>query len=251
MEDKESVNNKITEDTQSIEESLEKEKDQEETPVEKESESIKTSFSKEKEKFSKMDFQQKVQYFKDYYLIKLLIVLAIVGVVVWLAHDILQNKKMIYAGAGVSVNITDDGEDFLTDGFIRYLGDDYSKKTASYGGNVLLVPSSGDVNENSVETAFISQVQTDFFQYLFFTEKKYEYFSSFEFFLDLSTLSNFSKYSESGVLTSPSGKPEAIKLPESAKEKIGVREEEDIYLCFVGIKDHKELNEKMLDYLFS
>jgi hypothetical protein len=89
------------------------------------------------------------------------------------------------------------------------------------------------------------------FQYVFITEKRYEYFSDFEFFLDLNQLSNFAKYSsQANVLSNPQGIPEAIKLPESTCEKIGFRED-DVYLCFVCIKDHKELNEKMLDYLFS
>ena len=59
-----------------------------------ENESLKTSLSEEKKKLSNMTFQQKLQYFRDYYLIKVLIVLAILLVVVWLAHDIIQNKMI-------------------------------------------------------------------------------------------------------------------------------------------------------------
>ncbi|MCR5273781.1 MAG: hypothetical protein K6E26_00300 [Clostridiales bacterium] len=215
-----------------------------------ENESLKTSLSEEKKKLSNMTFQQKLQYFRDYYLIKVLIVLAILLVVVWLAHDIIQNKKIVYAGAGVGIDISEDGNDFLSDGFIKYLGDGYSKKKASYGGNVIFVPTSGDYNESSVEMAFISQLEGDMFQYLLVSKEKYEYFMSFEIFLDLSTLTNYSNYSQSEILSSTSGTPEAIRLSDTMKEKLGVRQDE-VYLCFSIKKDHREMNEKMLDYLMS
>lgn len=215
-----------------------------------EKESIKTSFADEKAKFSKMDFSQKIQYFRDYYLVKLLIVLAILLAAGWLIHDIVQNKKVVYAGAGVGVNVTDNGAEYLNEGFIDYLGKSYSKKKASYGGNVLIVPQSGDYNQSSVEMAFISQINADMFQYLLITEKKYEHFSEYEFFVDLSTLSNFDKYRSSDILTNAQGKPEAIRLSDSMCEKLGITEE-DVYLGFVSLKDHKELNEKMLDYLMA
>ena len=238
------------------------EKETEKTAVKDiaENDSIETKDSSKKEDdlparpkqktFSEMNFNEKIQYFRDYYLIKVLIGLAIVLVAGWLLHDIHQNKKIVYSGAGVGVDVSTEGSEFLKNGFISYLGDDYSKKTAAYGGNVLFVPTSGEYNESSVEMAFFSQLEGDMFQYLLITKEKYEYFMPYEIFIDLNELNNFANYSQYEILYSEKGTPEAIKLPDEMKDRLGVKQDE-VYLCFSNKKNHRELNEKMLDYLFS
>ncbi|MBO7426482.1 MAG: hypothetical protein J6U23_12480 [Clostridiales bacterium] len=203
-----------------------------------------------KKSFSEMDLKEKLQYFRDYYLIKVLIGLAILLVAGWLIHDIFQNKKIVYSGAGVGVDISDNGAEYLKNGFIDYLGDGYSNKKIGYGGNVLFVPTSGEYNESSVEMAFFSQLEADMFQFLLITEEKYTYFMPYEIFIDLSGLTNFQNYSQKDILYNFTGQPEAIRLSDEMKEKLGVRQQ-DVYLCFVNKNDHRELNEKMLDFLFS
>ena len=209
-----------------------------------------STYTYENKKFSQMDGRQKLLYFRDYYLIKVLIALAIIIGVCWYIHDVRQNKKIIYAGAGVGVNLSESGSDYLSDGFIDYLGKDYSRKKASYGGNVLLVPQSGEYNENSVEMAFLSQIKSGMFQYLLMTKKQYEHYLQYNFYLDLSEMLTDSKYESFEKLENEQGKPMAILLPENVLEKFGL-EGKSIYLCFVYSEEPNELHSKMLEYLYS
>lgn len=205
-----------------------------------------------KKSFSEMSFSEKTQYFRDYYLIKVLIGLAILLVAGWLIHDMLQNKKIVYSGAGVGVDLSESGSEYLKNSFIDYLGDGYSSKKIGYGGNVLFVPTSGEYNESSVEMAFFSQLEADMFQFLLITEEKYKYFMPYEIFIDLSEFSNYETYSQKDLLFNNKGQPEAIRLSDEMKEKLGIKQQ-DVFLCFVNKNknSHKSLNEKMLDYMFS
>jgi len=240
------MSDKETEKTSVIETEI---KESAETEKEKKTED--ETFSRPKpQKFSEMDLGQKIQFLRDYYLIKVLIVAAILLVAGWLIHDIVQNKKIVYSGAGVGVDVSESGSEFLQNGFIDYLGDDYSKKKVGYGDNVLLVPTSSEYNDSSVEMAFFSQIEGDMFQFLLITKEKYEYFMPYEIFIDLNELNNFANYSQNEILYNAQGNPEAIKLTDEMKDKLGARQNE-VYLCFSNKKDHRELNEKMLDYLFS
>ena len=58
--------------------------------------SLKKKIEQEKEKFSTLDRHGKLMYFRDYYLIKVLIGLAIVLVAGWLLHDIHQSAHCRY-----------------------------------------------------------------------------------------------------------------------------------------------------------
>lgn len=211
---------------------------------------LKKRIEQEKEKFSKLDRHGKLMYFRDYYLIKVLIVIAVLIGIAWFARDVFQNKQIAYAGAGVGVNISEASENVLTSDFISYLGSGYKKKVAKYGGNVLVVPQTGGYNEGDVEAAFISQMTTGMFQYLLMTKDQFEYFLSYDYYLDLSKYKNDSKYSDKEFLFDIKGNPVAIRIPDGMKTKLGITAD-DVYLAFVYSENPSELNERMLKYIFS
>ncbi|MBO4688965.1 MAG: hypothetical protein J5636_10695 [Clostridiales bacterium] len=212
--------------------------------------SLRDFISREKEKTAEFDRRQKLLYFRDYYLLKVLIVLAVIIGIVWFAHDVFQNKKTIYAGAGVGVTVSESSEKVLTDDFLSYLGKGYKNKVVKYGGDTLVVPQSGDVSSYNLVMAFVSQIESGMFQYLLMSEKQFEFFQEYDFYLDLTKYKDDPRYSDLEFLCDPQGVPAAIRLPESMRSRLQISSE-DVYLVFVYSESENELNNKLMEYIFS
>ena len=212
---------------------------------------LKNRITKEKEKMSKMDRQQKIAYFKDYYLLKCLLVLVLLVAVGWFIKDLVHNSKITYAGVSVGIDVSDPGSVYLTDGFRSSLDEKYSSMNADFGGNVLIVPQNGDYTETTIEMAFVSQVNAGMFDYFIISKAKFEYFSEYGIYLDISDIKNDEKYTSLDFINDHQGVPSAVRLPKSALSNLGISEDEEVYLCFAFSKDPSKLNTKMIDYLFS
>lgn len=214
------------------------------------SDQVKETVTTEETKKQPMTFKQKLEYFKDYYLIKvILIILALVFVGLFI-KDAIKNSKTIYTGGTVGFDLYEDKNSFLTDGFINYLGDGYKGKTAKFGGNALLVPEGQEYDKNSIETAFVAQVNAGMYNYLFMTKKQFEYFEEVDFYQDISYLQNDPKYADIDFVTGITGETVAIRLSENVLTKLGLSDS-DIYLVFAIKKDQDDLNAKFVDYLYS
>ncbi|MBR5973808.1 MAG: hypothetical protein IK020_01345 [Clostridiales bacterium] len=207
-------------------------------------------FAKEKEKLSKLDSHQRLLYFRDYYLLKVLILLAVIIAIIWFMHDVFQNKKTIYAGAGVGVNISGSAEKVLTDDFLSYLGKGYKNKVVKYGGDTLVVPQNGDVSSYNLVMAFVSQLESGMFQYLLMSEKQFEFFQEYDFYMDLSKYKNDQRYGDLEYLWDPQGFPAAIRVPEKMRSSLQLSSD-DVYLVFVYSENENELNDKMMEYIFT
>ncbi|MBO4926925.1 MAG: hypothetical protein J5379_01565 [Clostridiales bacterium] len=212
--------------------------------------SLKNKIEKEKETFSKLDAKQKRSYFIDYYLLKILIIIALIVAVVWFAKDAFANAKTIYTGCSVGVDVSEQGTKYLTDDFLQSIGIDTKKKKAQFGGDVLLVPQTSDnVDDMTIEMAFVSQVNADMYQYVLITPEQFEHFTQYDFYLDITDISEEEKYASLEFVKDSFGHMAAIKLPDSVIDKLETSQEE-VYLCFVYSKDPSELNLKFIDYIF-
>lgn len=214
------------------------------------SDQVKDFVTTEKAKKQPMTFKQKVDYFKDYYLLKVVLVLIALVFVGLFIKDAIKNSKTIYTGGTVGFDIYQEKYPLLCDGFISYLGDDYKGKNANFGGNALMVPEGQEYDKNSIETAFIAQLNAGMYDYLFMTEKQFEYFAEVEFYQDLSYLQSDPKYSELEFGNGIDGKPAGIKLNDKVLSKLDLSGM-DIYLVFVIKKDQNDMNMKFVDYLYS
>ncbi|MBP5493171.1 MAG: hypothetical protein J6Y08_10040 [Clostridiales bacterium] len=212
--------------------------------------SLKEKFSKEKDKFMKMDGVTRKIYFRDYYLLPLLLILCVIGAFVWFGRDLFASKKIIYSGATVGFDLSDEGENYLTKGFIKYLGKGYKKNKASVARNVLMKTyEEAKYNDMSMELIFTSQVSVGMYQYAMFTADELEHYENYDFYLDLSDMKAEEKYKDLDYYINPEGHVYGIRLPENVLEKMGCPDME-IYLCFVYLEKPTELNPSFVDYLF-
>lgn len=212
---------------------------------------LKERIAKEKEKFSKMDASTKKRYFRDYYLVPCLLSLALIIAVAWFAIDVFTSKKTVYSGATVGFDITDSGNEYLTEGFIKSLGSKYKRKKAELSRDTTATFSDGAKYDNmSIELAFTSQVSTGMYQYVILTEASFEHFSGYQFFVPLSDYSSSDKYASLDYVQTSSGESLGIRLSDQEKKNIGYLGEEELIFTFVYSGEHEDLNDSFIDYLF-
>jgi len=213
--------------------------------------SLSEFISKEKEKISKLDRHQKLIYFRDYYLLKIIIAVLLIIGICWFLHDVLNRNKTIYTGAGVGVNLSQAGEKMVTDDFLAFLGNGYKNKVVKYGGNTLMDPQNGsDVNSYNLTMAFLSQVNSGMFQYFLMTEDHFEEYMQYDIYLDLSDVKEDPRYKDIEYLNDAQGHPAAMKLSDTTRQKLGITSEE-AYIAFAYSEKQNELNNRMIEYLFS
>ena len=206
--------------------------------------------AEEKKRFKDLGFLQKLTYIRDYYLLKIVLVLALLAGIGIFIYDNVRAAKTIYVGSTVGFDVSDEGYTYLTDGFIDSLGRKYRKKKAELTRDVLSHPyEDAQYHDMSMELTYTTQINAGMFQYALMDKDNLEHFSGYDFYLDLSYLKDDPKFSGLEYYTNESGIPCAILLPESVMEKIGVSDKE-IYLAFIYSKKPNELNEKMVSYLF-
>ena len=214
------------------------------------SDQVKETASVEKENKQPMTFRQKIEYFKDYYLLKVVLVLLALVFVGLFIRDAYKNSKTIYTGGTVGFDLYDDKFAFLSDGFINYLGDDYKGKKAQFGGNALMIPEGQEYERNNVETAFVAQVNAGMYNYLFMAKKEFDYFVDVDIYQDISYIKEDPRFSGLDYVTGFEGKTVGIRLSEEALSKLGVSDM-DIYLVFAIKKNQNDLNLKFVEYLYS
>lgn len=211
---------------------------------------VKETVSVEKETKKPMTMRQKIDYFKDYYLLKIVLVLVALVFVGLFIRDAYKNSKTIYSGGTVGFDLYDDKFAFLSDGFISYLGDDYKGKKAQFGGNALMIPEGQEYERTNVETAFVAQVNAGMYNYLFMTKKEFDYFVEVDIYQDITYIKEDPRFSDLEYVTGFEGKTVGIRLSEKALEKLGVSDM-DVYLVFAIKKNQNDMNLKFVEYLYT
>ena len=208
---------------------------------------IKEKIRAEKEKMAKMDSRQRKLYFRDYYLLKILLILVAIFFLAWFIRDAVISSRTVYNGATIGFETSEEGEAFLTKGFIKSLGKKYKRKKAALAQNVLATPyDEAKYNKQSMEAAFISQVSVGMYQYILMPEAYIEALDGYDFYTDLSEFSICSN-PDLEFYVDESGHKYAVKVSSHTKEELGV--EDDIYLVIIYSEKPNKLHESMIEYL--
>jgi len=214
--------------------------------------SLKERYNKEKEKFRNMDSAARSRYFKDYYLIPCLLILGAIIAISWFSCDVFSSKKTVYSGATVGFLITDEGNEYLTTGFINSLGKSYKRKKAELSRDTVMTTyEEAKSDSQSFELAFTSQVTTGMFQYVLFTRSAFDHYAGYDFFMSLDEYLDSGKYASLDFLSGADGKAAGIVLPDKVKKNIGYNGEDDIVFTLVYSDEHTSLNPDFIDYLFN
>ncbi len=201
-------------------------------------------------KFSELSAKGKITVFRDYYLLPILLVLALIAGIVWFIHDGITNKKTIYSGATVGFDVSDDGNIVLTQGFIDSMGSGYSKKQAVLSRDAIMkAQENAEYNQQSFEYAFTVQISAGEYQYVLMDKKNFEHYAGYDFYSSMDSFRS-NAFNSEVFYEGDDGHAYGICLPERVLKKIGV-EGKEIYLGFTVNGKAGELNEKFLTYLFS
>lgn len=201
-------------------------------------------------KFSELDTKGRLTVFRDYYLLPCILILLLIGGAVWFIRDVLQATKTVYSGATVGFDVTDEGNSYLTQGFIEHMGLGSRKKAVLSRNAVMAAEEELEFKQQSLEYAFTVQITAGEYQYVLMDSKNFDHYSGYDFYSVMDSIREQEKWKTEEYYVGVDGHAYGIRLPEKALKKIGA-EGKEIYLGFVVTGKGEKYNEEFLSYLFS
>ena len=199
--------------------------------------------------FSELDTKGKITVFRDYYLLPCILILLVIAGIVWFIHDVLQSTKTVYSGATVGFDVTDEGNTFLTSGFINHMELGSKKKAVLSRNAVMTSEEELEYKQQSLEYAFTVQITAGEYQYVLMDSKNFDHYSGYDFYSNMDTFRENPTWSQEEFYIGSDGHAYGIRLPEKTLKKMGA-EGKEIYLGFVVTGNGEKYNEDFLSYLF-
>lgn len=109
---------------------------------------FKDEMQSEKTKWKEMTGRQRLQYFKDYYMLKAIVVVIILAVVVSLIRTITRNSREVLL-SGYFINVTADEEFYtkLEDGYFSYREGNPKKQQVDLGTDITISPAGNGMTQ--------------------------------------------------------------------------------------------------------
>jgi len=208
----------------------------------------------EKEKFASMDGKQKWSYFLTYYSKATIIGILLFICLIWLLSDMFFNRaNVVYSGAVLACQISDEGKQYLTKDFLPVLKENPKRKDmVNLSDELYMEFAEGqEYNGQATDSAMFTLLATGEFNYLIMDESVLEQYLGYDAFYDLSDIIVQCSISKDDCYLGKSGEVLAIKLPEAVKQKCGIigNSGKDVYLSFVFVKDYEEKDLAFADYI--
>ena len=207
-------------------------------------------FKREKLKLGKLNGKQKATYFAQYYLPPILLVLVFGAGVAWFAHDIYQNHKILLTGGLINCEVSKEGREYMTDGYVKFMGYDTSKRTARLADTELSFESDIEYEEKYLDVALRAQMATGTYTYLIIRDDAVDNYGYEDYYQDLGMLTDISKFSKDSFFYNDEDVPVGLKLNENTVAKLGLPDDSDYYIFFAYTTNSVENESKMIDYLF-
>lgn len=227
---------------------------------------VKFSLRQEWQKLSRdlkpMSWRQKVDHIWTYYKEYLVVVLLIVFTVGMLISGVInKSKKVIMGGVLCNVSISQEGYDFLTDGYFASAGGDEKKQAVTLDSLVFeMTADFNEVNENYdtalAGMAMVSGQQVDYF---LMDEYAMLYYLNQGMFLELDTFlspEQLERFSEDLIYLREESEeekyPYALRITDLPFVKDCVRNEGEVYLAVAGnapnLEGFRQLWEQILQW---
>ena len=219
----------------------------------------------EKKKLKDLNGKQRFAYFMQYYFPGTMLLILVIVAAVWYGHDVYRSKLKVITGGLINCSISDEGQEFATDGFLKWAGYP-SKRTAYLDATDLNFESDVEFEEQYMEVALRAQVYTGAFDYLILREDAVDNYVSNDSFEDLSTIVDLERFDKSDIYyfnetetnkytgtTKVTKIPLALRLNDKAKENLGLDKQYDYYIAFayqMGFSSSYDVQAKFTDYLF-
>lgn len=265
-------------DVKDLEEELNK---PEEKPAkEKEGNKLKNFIKTEKEKLADLTGKQKLEYFAQYYLGAVLLVIVLIGAFVWYGIDVYRSNMTVLSGGLINCEISDSGKDYLTKGFLTWGGYKKTKRAKVLESEEFNFSSDLEYEENYLDLTLRAAIMTGEVDYLIVREDAIDNYATTDYFQDMNKIVSVADCNPDDfyyfVLTEEekaqrsqgvslndifkSGKeknfdpvPVAIKLTDETEKKLGLDEQYTYYIAFanpIGTDKTKDFR-NFFNYLYN
>lgn len=205
-------------------------------------------YKEEREKLSNLTGKQKWQYFCDYYLAMILVILVLLGAVVWYIVDYVKAEMVVITGGLVNCTQTEEGHEYVTEGFLKWA--EYpNSRTAKCGNTNINFETYEEYNNRMMDMAVYAEINAGTYNYFFMNKTAMELYQEDDIFLDLSVFESYSKIPKEDIVFNEHNEPIAIILNDDIKEKCGFPKLAQIYIGFIYNTDMLT-NSQFLDFLY-
>lgn len=128
--------------------------------------SLKEKIEVELNKVKQMNRTQKISYFKTYYMVPCIVVIVVIALAIWFIADTVFQKKNVSFGVVYNVNISDETETLLTDGYMERYGYDSKKCMTAISRDNLFDGTAQQMDAYSSQMALFAQIAAGEVHYL-------------------------------------------------------------------------------------
>ncbi len=193
--EKEKDPKKLAEEAERAKEAAERDRNWEDTK------GVGQKFKEEKKKFQQMDRKEKLSYFRSYYLLPCVIILIAGIITVSIIRDVIKGQgEVLISGMLLNTSLSDEGQQYVEDGYIEYLGRTGEKvhvNTAQY----VIDYSNNMAMSASYQTqmAVVTQLAAGTLDFVLVDDSAFEYLGSHALMFDPSqvlTQETYEKYQD-------------------------------------------------------
>ncbi|MBE5959429.1 MAG: hypothetical protein E7254_11285 [Lachnospiraceae bacterium] len=223
--------------------------------------SLLVKIKKEKNKFAAMSTEEKVDYYKSYYLVPTIIALAVIAFVIYAAKDLTTKKLNLMQGVVINTEVNDKADKYLTENLKQYLKDEMqgkekNKKATYTPMHFTIVDGEADYSDYKNVMSLDTMIQGKSIGYILCDADGLEYMKNQDVGYDLTevlTDEEIEKMSDKLIVDYSEYKKENVTIGlniygTKLAELLGTNEE-DCNLILIDGSDHVERYRKFLDYI--
>ena len=214
--------------------------------------SFKEYVEEEKQKLGEMSKEEKIDYFKEYYLKMVIFAVIVLILLIWLLIDVgLGFRGNVVTGGVVNTKLSEEGSLFLSDEYMTYLNASKLTKKVNLAPDIFI-----DDDDPQSYTIFQAELATNTYNYLITDEKGLAFATQLEVVANLDEVleSDLSQKLSDKIVYRKSGDngteiAAAIEITDTAFTKNYVNSGGKVYFVITGNPDEYGKALKMLEYI--
>lgn len=230
---------------------------------------IKGKFETEKKTFKNLTPKEKIQFIKDYYLLKIVLGVLVAIFAFWFIYDaFIAQKEMLYSGGLLLCVVEDEGREYLTNDLLDKMASRKRKQQVNLSEDLTmsLVEGQEPKPDPSQDQLLYPMIVAGYYDYFFIDAGFIDHYMDLDCYKEIGEYADMYNIPEEGryVYVSESekqslkegetaqGEIEAILLPEEICDKIGVHSlsGEGVYLALVMNDKSEDRDHEFMAHIF-
>ena len=230
---------------------------------------VKGKIEAEKQTFKSLSLKEKIDFIRDYYLLKIILGALVGFFALWFLYDaFIAKKEMLYSGGLLLCIVNDEGRKYLTDDFFDEIATKKRKQQVNLSEDLTMTLVEGqEVKPDPSQDQYLfPSIVAGYYDYFFIDAKYIDHYMDLDCFKDIGSYADFYNIPEEDryFYVSESAKEgltegeeavadiEAIKLSDEICEKIGVSSltGEGVYVVLIVNDKPKERDDAFMAHIF-